>query len=157
MVRYLDMDVYTDKGFFFVHGIKHWEKDVIIAKELWFVEPYKKYSVPVNTEETEWYLLHYWSRSVGDYLAKRKRGRADGFGYRKLDELLEREKYCLKYGSYVESMSAKRRQGVIRYLLGEVDAYEMAQLQYYSIALNLLKSKIYSGYVEVYKSVLTHF
>lgn len=123
------------------------------AKELWFLPPFENVSAPLSTVDSEWYILHYWSRSLGDYLAKKIRGRVDG-GAKGMEDLIERETACNKIGNTIQSHSAKRRQWMIGQLLNEVQGYSEIQSHFYSYISELLTSHNNSVFVETFNRFL---
>lgn len=152
--RYLDLDYYKKEGIFFVHGVKHWVGDVKRAKELYFTKPYVDYSVPVNTTDTPWTLVHYWSRSFADYLVKRDRGRADGQRKRSIEDVLDREILCRKNKQMGLSESTSRREKMVGHLLGDVEAFSELQEIYYNITLRTARSEKNAEAMRQYENFL---
>lgn len=126
----MDYNYYQKIGEFFVHGIRHWGWDKG-AQELAFVKPFEKFQISINTTETEWTILHYWSRSLSDYALKKARGRLSGLRRRSLSELIDRETKCRKYGKWQVSESARRRTPIVRRLVNEIFSFSVVQKRYY--------------------------
>lgn len=123
----LDTRRYVGRGIFFVNGVKQSVEQTRRAKEVYFKRPYDAFDVPVDTHATRWYIVHYWARSVGDYLVKAERGRGDGQRRSFVDELLRREQMCRPNGSEYVSLIAQRRHTVVRLVLRKVTGYVKAQ------------------------------
>lgn len=130
--KYLDLGYYRHKGSFFIHGVKHWISHPVGAQEVFCTEPFKDFRMSWNTTDTEWTIVHYWSRSVADYVVKQERGRADGLRKRNLDELLEREVLCREYDHIGKSQSTEDRKESFESLLRQIEGRNEILEQYYN-------------------------
>lgn len=137
--KYLDLGYYRAKGSFFIHGVKHWISHPAGAQEVFCTEPFKDFRMSWNTTDTEWTIVHYWSRSVADYVVKQERGRADGLRKRNVDELLEREVLCREYNHIGKSQSTEDRKESFESLLRQIEGRNEILEQYYNKTVDRMK------------------
>lgn len=152
--RYLDHQHYINEEVFFVHGVQHWTTDIEQAKELFFTTPYSSYTVSPNTTDTEWFITHYWSRSVADFLVKLDRGLVSRNKSRKLEDLLFRETQCRKRAMMSHCPSARRRQALVRHVLNQINGYKEIQNLFYNEAMKRLQLEGQADVVKEFEAFL---
>lgn len=127
---------------FFLHGVRHWGGRRHYF-EVPLLPPYNRFRPSLHASGEGIYLLHYFSRSLGNFCSKIARGRAPTHmsGHqRTIHDMTLRERSCRRNGRVAVSESARDMAPSVRRILKEVEGWQDVQWKYFHRAVDDLRA-----------------